>query len=682
MTSLTKSKFEYQRRLISECTENIQYITDSYNELPKDFDEYWEDSVIEFIDTPPDILPDVVDKIRVVAKKRVLKLIHQKNELNSQVNDVIDRIGSLPDSPDPIKTHSVPTSPTFETSASACGKSEETNNSTSAPATITTTPIDDNPIYRDVGDDDRFSYSSRNDGLGDYYTLHIFKKYSDKHECIERVKLALDCKNKSSGNLCYSLMNKICKYDGQTYYLWNEKTKLWIRENNINGVCMYASDLVSYICNDFVICLKQQMMGSNDPDFKAESELVIKKAKQLMSKWCDLNFMKACIQCFSPLATDVEFSRKLNKLYPYMLPIENGKLIDLETGKCLDREYDHMFSVECNAEYDPNVKSTIIGDYFRTIYGHDIGIYHYMIKDQGYRCLGTNPEKRINLHYGEIGNETKSTQNKLTNHFMPRFLSKEVNPKIFASSENESQNSHSGSIATLDGLRCATISEMKGDTPINETFLKNVSGGDEITGRNFNRGDEFDFISYTKLQLAGNFRFDLDSSDDALWSRLVPIIYKVVFTTPTERKRLYKNVPDEFIRFIDPTFEIRMKSPEAMSEYLNIVIEGARLYFMEGHHNPPESALKARDEYRNAVDILGTFINEACVKVESVNRSDFVKTSTFHNDYNHWRQANGHTKESSRKVGTQMKKKGYPSVKTGTTYYEGINIESSQFQNI
>ena len=141
---MTKSKFEYQRRLISECTENIQYITDSYNELPEDFDEYWEDSVIEFIDTPSDIPTDMVDKIRAAAKKRVLKLIHQKNELTAQVNDVISGVESIPDSPTPYKTSSAPVSPIMNIGETSpvinTGKTEIRMHSVSEPTTANTTP--------------------------------------------------------------------------------------------------------------------------------------------------------------------------------------------------------------------------------------------------------------------------------------------------------------------------------------------------------------------------------------------------------------------------------------------------------------------------------------------------------------------------------------------------------------
>ena len=117
-----------------------------------------------------------------------------------------------------------------------------------------------------------------------------------------------------------------------------------------------------------------------------------------------------------------------------------------------------------------------------------------------------------------------------------------------------------------------------------------------------------------------------------------------------------------------------MKTPEAMSEYLNLVIKGARLYFKDGHHNPPPSVSDARDEYRKVIDSLGMFISEQCMEVDSDTKKDFVKTSDFHNEYNHWRQKNAMVKESSRKIKTQMEKKGYPQVKSSLWYYEGIKM--------
>jgi len=168
---------------------------------------------------------------------------------------------------------------------------------------------------------------------------------------------------------------------------------------------------------------------------------------------------------------------------------------------------------------------------------------------------------------------------KLSDALVYRRLSGAPNPEI--------------ELARLSGVRFALGEENSESGSLNESVLKDLTGGDTIVARH-PYGRHFEYRSKLKVHLHGNHRPRIQGTDDGIWRRFHLIEWGVQI--PRERQ--------------DSGLPARLR--QEFPGILNWIIQGSMDQIAQGLR-PPQSIQVATAEFRSESDTFGDFINSMTI---------------------------------------------------------------------
>jgi putative DNA primase/helicase len=269
-------------------------------------------------------------------------------------------------------------------------------------------------------------------------------------------------------------------------------------------------------------------------------------------------------------------------------------VVDLRTGELRPaRRDDYMTMVTAVAPTPPGEPSACPRwDAFMRRIHPSAAVREFLDMWGGYCLTGHTREHSFAIHHG-TGSNGKSvmltTQLRIWGDYG---ISARI--EAFTFTQNEA---HPTEIARLAGKRFVVANETEQGRRLAESRIKLLTGGDRVVAR-FMRKDEFEFEPQLKLNIVGNFKPRLSSTDEAMRRRLLLVPYA---TTIPEAERdeglsdaLWKEAPAILDRFI----------------------EGAHRWYAEGLCKPPE-VRAATDDYIEGEDVLGQFLTDECVTGEA-----------------------------------------------------------------
>jgi putative DNA primase/helicase len=164
-------------------------------------------------------------------------------------------------------------------------------------------------------------------------------------------------------------------------------------------------------------------------------------------------------------------------------------------------------------------------------------------------------------------------------------------------------------IARLVGKRLVTGSETEEDARLAESRVKDITGGDTLTGREL-YCPAFNFLPTHKLWIYGNHLPDVRGNDYGIWRRMRLIPFQVQIPDAEKDPKLL----DKLLR--------------ESSGILNWAIKGCLEWQKSGLGTPPTVA-EATAEYREEEDEIGEFIAERCVPGGKVERGELYEQYRF-----------------------------------------------------
>ena len=216
---------------------------------------------------------------------------------------------------------------------------------------------------------------------------------------------------------------------------------------------------------------------------------------------------------------------------------------------------------------------------------------------------------------------------------------------------------HTTDMAMLAGARLVMTTEVEEGQTLAQAKVNQLTGGDPITAR-FMRRDNFTYLPQFKLMISGNNKPRLNNVDDAARRRInmMPFVNK-----PAE--------PDD-------TLQERLK--QEWPEILRWMIDGALEWQKDGL-NPPKSIRAFTDEYFEAQDFFGRWIEECCILDENLE----TKPSIAHKSFQDWCAKNGEVTVDSRRFhGLVEKTYGLRSmVSHGTRVVRGLGLNAPEMQD-
>jgi P4 family phage/plasmid primase-like protien len=305
---------------------------------------------------------------------------------------------------------------------------------------------------------------------------------------------------------------------------------------------------------------------------------------------------------------------------PWVLNCANG-VLDLKTGEL--REHDPLAycTYITRAAYQKGAQSELWAkclSQWQPIEAKRA----YLQRHAGYDLTGSTREQTAVFHFGD-GSNGKTIYTGTQEWIMGDYAARV--PMAVLVDDKPRGGQASPDVARLAGRRLVIASEITSAKGLNESIIKDLTGGDTLTAR-FLNANPFEFRPSFKLVFFGNHKPQIRNQDDGIWRRLPLVEWATKIEEADKDKDLLQ----------------KLQSEENMSGILSWMVEGC-LAWQESGLAAPEEVRESSNSYRAEQDQIGKFLGECCVLGEGF----FCPTKTLRAAYERWCEDNGEKWQAS-----------------------------------
>lgn len=339
---------------------------------------------------------------------------------------------------------------------------------------------------------------------------------------------------------------------------------------------------------------------------------------------------------------------------PFAFNVQNGT-IDLQTGELRPHNRDDLITRLSPVAYDRDASSELWAKVLLAIFAGDVELIRWLRRLLGYCLTGDCREQIIAILHGTGGNGKSLLIEVLLDILADYGL--KANSELLLASRHDR---HETEKAQLCGRRFVAAVETGEGRRLNETLVKEASGGDRITAR-FMKKDHFTFRPTFKLALATNHRPEIRGTDVGIWRR----VRLIPFT-----RRFWKEgePPGDPALRADP--ELGRKLRAEYPAILTWLVIGANEWHKSGLGTCKAVEI-ATSEYRDAEDIVKEFIDECCVREVSAS----VGATVLYKAYVAWADARKEQAFKQTTFGRRLTDMGFDKTKEGTVTYLGLRLK-------
>lgn len=409
-----------------------------------------------------------------------------------------------------------------------------------------------------------------------------------------------------------NLMKDSIKIIGKEHdvYHYNNVTKLWqcnTKEVYEVFITRYLNMMGKALMKAFLKVRKE--IGGTDESVDENLSKMCKSINGLIKDFDSNTYIRAIIDRSTGQLQDNQFATKLNS-NPDYLAILNGMKVNLKTGEVTGRTKSDYFSYESKVDV---VKVTEQADKFFSQVMPNVENREYLRKVLGYMLTGNMDARVFFIWYGD-GSNGKSVIMKLLKCILGP-LYHQCSKGIFMKGSQEKVEGPSPDKVALIGVRCATYSE--GETAdeinINESFLKMVSGKDEINARALFKAP-LTFFPICKMSLLTNYKPDMNG-DKSIRQRLRYLFLDSSFVENPNKNNKNEFKTDE--EFVDSLCE------KYLSQVFSWILKGSIEYYQTKSIIPPKEFQERTELVFNTQDSISSFL-ERKIKITN-NDADYKK---------------------------------------------------------
>jgi putative DNA primase/helicase len=296
---------------------------------------------------------------------------------------------------------------------------------------------------------------------------------------------------------------------------------------------------------------------------------------------------------------------------PMLFNVANGT-IDLRTGGLRPHDRNDLLSRVATIHHSQDAECPLWDAFLRRVLGGSDELYAYARRLVGYLLTGKTSEQVLHFLFG-LGANGKSVFCEIIESLLGDYA-------IVVSPELVMLRRHGGipnDIARLRGVRVAMMNETSQGCRFDEAKLKDLTGGDTLTGR-FLHAEFFDFTPTHKLIIRGNHKPMINGTDEGIWRRLRLVPFVVTIPANEQDQQLVEKLRGE------------------LPGILRWAVAGSLEWQRDGLQ-APAPILDAVRQYREESDTLGRFISEHC----QTSRLAQVKSSAFYQRYQQYAEQAG-----------------------------------------
>ncbi|MEW5890380.1 MAG: phage/plasmid primase, P4 family [Pseudomonadota bacterium] len=323
-----------------------------------------------------------------------------------------------------------------------------------------------------------------------------------------------------------------------------------------------------------------------------------------------------------------------------------GGIVDLKTGRL--RPHDRADRMTKITTATPRGDSPRWRAFLADVTGGDGELQKYLQRMVGYCLTGSIEEHALFFLYGTGANGKSVFANVISTILGDYAATAPMDTFVETRTDR-----HPTDLAGLRGARFVTAIETEQGGRWNESKVKAITGGDKIAAR-FMRQDFFTYLPQFKPVIVGNHKPAIRNIDEAMKRRLHLIPFTV--TIPPEKR--------------DPRLTEKLLAER--DGIMAWAVEGCLAWQREGL-KPPASVVSATEEYFEAEDALGRWIEERCVLEPNAKSL----TAELFNDWKQWAEAAGEFVGSQKRFADLLLARGLEKWRNGMGLrgFQGIALK-------
>ena len=337
--------------------------------------------------------------------------------------------------------------------------------------------------------------------------------------------------------------------------------------------------------------------------------------------------------------------------HPMLLNTLNG-VIDLSSGQLLPHDPQYLLTKIIEVPYDPAARSPEWEKFIDLVTLNDQGLQVFLQLAMGYSLTGRIDEHCLFFLYG-TGANGKTTFVETIRLLLNGYAHK-VNIESLMQSFGSS-NAATPDIASMLGARFILSSEIPENRKLNESLVKELTGGDTITARQLYQ-NPFSFTPSHKLWLSGNYKPRVIGTDEGIWRRIKIVPFRYTFTK--DKRKPMSEVLEAF----------KQESPGI----LTWMVKGCLEWQIHGLVTPV-AVEDATAEYRSDQDLIQQFLAEKC----EVGNGYSIEKDVLYKTWRDWCESVGEkeaARQSKKWLTHQMTNRGFTHGGGQNSSLEGIRL--------
>lgn len=388
------------------------------------------------------------------------------------------------------------------------------------------------------------------------------------------------------------------------------------------------------------------------------------RVKKIQSVLKTSSRLDSVIACIIPECYDIDFVTKMNADINE-LPISGGMIIDLKTKAIRERTNKDYYTYALDVEYKPS-KYKKFRKVLTDICTGNIDKLNYLSMVLGASLTVDQSSKCYWILYGKSGDNGKSFLLNVMNSIFNKFTCVIPQEVIFSTDATKIKDTDYGQIF---GKRLGFQSEPSSKF-LCEVSIKQITGGDNTYGRVY-YSDKFEFKPTTKIFIASNELVYMDTTSEALMSRLRVISFDSRFVSNPTNENEYKIDVDLFNKL----------TGKYKNEVFSYLVDYASLYLNSDDRKAvlqqPESLMREKEAYITKIDKLKSFIHECCVLGDRF----YVKRVEFKRMFDTYLTKNNQYKPNEKKIAEQMERMFKLIKHNGHWSYKGLRFKQEDDDN-
>lgn len=318
-----------------------------------------------------------------------------------------------------------------------------------------------------------------------------------------------------------------------------------------------------------------------------------------LRKWATMSEAAARIKSMVTLAkSDPRIARSHTAfdVSRTIISCRNG-VLDLATGELRDHAPDDYVTRCTNVDYDPNASLPEWDQFILHACDGDEDLVRYVQRAAGYSLSGLVSEECFFIIVGPAASG-KSTFVDGMRAAMGEYAGSFASDTIL---QRGQQSRREGDLAGTTGKRMISVVEMPEGERLDESVVKQLTGGDAVTAR-FLYKNPFTFDPQFKLWIATNHEPRI--SDDAIWRRIKRIPFPRGLAASQR----------------DPRVKMLISNPELGGRaVLAWAVKGFQMYQAD-RMQEPERVIRETQAYHMRQDKTGQFLDEFFIFDEEAHR--------------------------------------------------------------